>query len=125
MAGLPEIVQRGFKGREGPVGLATVDPSGIPNAIYASCVSLFDSNTLVIADNYLSKTRSNIEAGSKGSVLFITKEGKSYQVKGRVEYHRDGEVFEDMKRWNPPQLPGHAAVALKVEEVYTGAERLV
>ena len=121
---LPEVVQNAFKDREGPVVLATVNESGIPNLIYVTCVGLFNADTLVIADNYFSKTRTNILAGSKGALLFITKEGKAYQVKGRIEYHRDGEIFEDMKKWNPPKLPGHAATALKVEEVYTGAERL-
>jgi len=29
-----------------------------------------------------------------------------------------------MKTWNPPQHPGHAAAALKVEEAYSGAEKL-
>ncbi len=125
MALLPTVVQDAFKEREGPVILATVDPSGIPNLIYATCVSLFSGDTLVIADNYFSKTRANILADSKGALLFITKEGKAYQLKGRLEYHRDGELFEDMKTWNPPEHPGHAAVELKVEEVYTGAERLV
>ncbi len=30
-----------------------------------------------------------------------------------------------MKKWNPKKHPGHAAAALKVEEVYTGAEKLL
>ena len=29
------------------------------------------------------------------------------------------------KKWNPKQQPGHAAAALKVEEVYAGAEKLL
>jgi len=30
-----------------------------------------------------------------------------------------------MKQWNPEKHPGHAAAALKVEEAYSGAERLL
>jgi len=67
----------------------------------------------------------NILAGSKGSLLSITNAGKALQIKGSIEYHKDGEIFEDMKRWNPTGHPGHAAAALKVEEVYTGAEKLL
>jgi hypothetical protein len=37
----------------------------------------------------------------------------------------EGAIFEDMKKWNPEKHPGHAAAALKVEEVYKGAERLI
>jgi predicted pyridoxine 5'-phosphate oxidase superfamily flavin-nucleotide-binding protein len=88
-------------------------------------VSKFSEDTIVVANNYFSKTLENILAGSKGTILFITKEGKSYQMKGTIEYHKEGRIFEDMKKWNPKKHPGHAAAALKVEEVYTGAEKLL
>jgi hypothetical protein len=29
-----------------------------------------------------------------------------------------------MKKWNPDKYPGHAAAALKVEEIYSGSEKL-
>lgn len=78
----------------------------------------------MIADNYFDKTRQNIHAGSLGAVLFITSEKKAYQLKGSIEYHENGPVFEDMKRWNPKQHPGHAATVLLVREAYTGAKKL-
>ncbi len=125
MAVLPEHVSKAWEDREGPVVLTTVDGDGIPNAIYATCVSKFSEDTIVVANNYFAKTLENIRTGSKGSILFITKEGKSYQIKGTIEYHEEGSIFEDMKKWNPEKHPGHAATALKVEEVYSGAEKLV
>ena len=125
MAALPEKVSKAWKDREGPIVLSTVNEDGIPNAIYATCVSIFSEDTVVVANNYFSKTLKNILAGSKGTILFITKEGKSYQIKGSIEYHKEGSIFEDMKKWNPKKHPGHAAAALKVEEVYTGAEKLL
>ncbi len=125
MARLPEEVRKAWNKREGPVVLTTVDEKGLPNAIYATCVSMFDEETLVVADNYFDKTRVNLRAGSKGSLLFITDERKSYQVKGRMEYHTEGDVFQDMKKWNPEKHPGHAAAALTVEEVYSGGKKLL
>jgi len=125
MPALPEVVSQAWENREGPLVLSTVDKEGTPNAIYATCVSKFGDDTIVIANNYFSKTMENILAGSKGSILFITKEGKAYQLKGRIEYHQDGPVFEDMKTWNPQKHPGHAAAALKVEAIYSGAEKLL
>ena len=125
MAALPEEVRKAWEDRKGPIILSTVNTDGIPNAIYASCVSKFNEDTIVVANNYFSKTLENILAGSKGSILFITKEGKSYQIKGSIEYHKEGSIFEDMKKWNPKKHPGHAATALKVEEVYTGAKKLL
>lgn len=125
MTALPDTVIKAWENRDGPVVLTTVDASGIPNAIYATCVSLYNPETLVVADNYFDKTRKNILAGSQASLLFITKAGDSFQVKGSVSYLTSGELYEDMKRWNPARHPGHAAAALSVEAVYCGAERLV
>ena len=124
MTVLPQIVDEAWENREGPIVFTTVDQEGTPNAIYATCVKKFGPSTLVVADNFFNKTQANILSGSKGSLLFITKEGKSYQVKGHIEYHTEGELFDDMKQWNPAKLPGHAAAALQVEQVFSGGERL-
>jgi predicted pyridoxine 5'-phosphate oxidase superfamily flavin-nucleotide-binding protein len=121
---LPERIDQAWEQREGPIVLATVDTAGTPNVIYATCVRRFD-DTWVVADNYFNKTRANILSGSEGALLFITKEGKSYQIKGRIEYHTEGKIFEEMKQWNPTRLPGHAAAALKVEHVFAGGEQIV
>ena len=124
MAVLPEKASKAWDARKGPVIFTTVDKDGEPNTIYVTCVSKFDEETLVIADNYFSKTKNNILAGSRGSLLFITEEGKAFQVKGDIEYHQEGEIFDDMKKWNPTKHPGHAAVVVKVQEVYSGSEKL-
>ncbi len=126
MAKLPEIVGAAWDNRAGAVVLTTVSSDGIANSIYATCVTKYDDETLVVADNYFDKTKQNIQSGSnKGVILFITAENKAYQVKGTLEYCTSGPVYDDMKAWNDPKHPGHAAVALKVEEVYKGAEQLV
>ena len=125
MAILPEDVGTAWEKRKDAIVLTTVDKDGVPNSIYATCVSKYDEETIVVADNYFDKTQKNILAGSKGSVLFNTDEGASFQIKGRIEYLKDGPVFEDMKKWNPTKHPGHAAAALKVEEVYSGAKKLL
>ena len=125
MALLPEKVKMAWDDHEGPVILTTVSGDGIPNSIYATCVSMFSDDTIVVANNYFSKTMENILSGSKGSILFITKERKSYQIKGSIEYHTEGQIYEDMKKWNPEKHPGHGAAALKGEEVYSGSEKLL
>jgi len=122
---LPEIVSKAWDEKEGSVIFSTVDEDGMPNAIYVTCVAKYGEEMLVVADNFFDKTRRNIFSGSKGSMLFITSKGKSYQVKGSIEYHQTGAIFEDMKKWNPAKHPGHAAVAIKIEEVYSGAEKLL
>ncbi len=121
---IPETVKQAWTKREGSVILATVNSDGVPNIIYVACVSLYGDDRLVVADNYFDKTRQNIKSGSKGAALFITDDNKAYQLKGTLEYHESGPIFEDMKKWNPPTLPGHGATALVVSEVFSGAERV-
>jgi predicted pyridoxine 5'-phosphate oxidase superfamily flavin-nucleotide-binding protein len=125
MAALPTTVTQAWESRNGPIVLTTVDAQGVPNAIYATCVRRHGDDGFVVADNFFSKTRDNIMAGSVGSLLFITEEGKAYQIKGSLEYLTEGEIFDEMKRWNNAKLPGHAAVVLTAERVYSGATQLL
>lgn len=125
MAKITDEVKSAWENRDGAVILTTVGEGNIPNSIYATCVAMYGDDRLVVADNYFDKTRKNIKAGSKGSILFINKDGKAFQAKGTVEYHENGPVYEDMKKWNPEKHPGHAAAALVVEEIYSGSEKLV
>ena len=120
MSKITEMIKQIWDEREGPVVLTTVSQEGVPNSIYASSVSLFGDNRLVVADNYFNKTRSNILGGGKGCILFMNKAGKAYQAKGKLEYHKDGALFDDMKSWNSEKHPGVAALALVVEEIYSG-----
>ena len=121
---LPEEVAKAWKEREGPLVLATVDARGLPNAIYASIVSRIADGRIAVADNYFDKTIANIRSGSKASILFITKNRKSYQIKGLVEYRREGPLYEDMLAWADPEHPRRGVAVLNPEEVYKGNERL-
>jgi len=125
MSVLPKDVSKAWDDRDGAIVLTTVDGSGQPNSIYATCVKKFSEDKLVVADNYFNKTRANILAGSKGSILFITKEGKAFQIKGSIDYAEQGEIYDDMKQWLDPKFPGNAAAVLNAEEVYSGAEKLL
>lgn len=121
----PSIVQAAWGQHEGPAVLATCGADGYPNAVYVSGVRPWGDDALVIADNYLHKTRANLFAGSKGALVFITPGRKSYQLKGCFTYHTEGPAFDAMKQWNPARHPGHAAVVLKIERIYCGGEQLL
>lgn len=125
MANLPRVASLAWDNHDGPAVLATADPQGNPNVVYVSSVSKYREDMFLIANNYLNKTQANILTGSRGALLYITKEGKAYQVKGILEYYSDGPLFDDMKKWNAPDLPGHGVVALRVEQVFFGAERIL
>ncbi|HEY0944683.1 MAG TPA: pyridoxamine 5'-phosphate oxidase family protein [Opitutaceae bacterium] len=124
MKKLPDIIGEAWARRDGPFVLATTSRSGTPNAIYVNSVHVYDDRTIVVADNYFDKTRTNILAGSRGALLFLTKQRLAYQLKGQITYHTSGPVFAAMKQHNRADLPGVAAAALHVEEAYCGAERL-
>jgi predicted pyridoxine 5'-phosphate oxidase superfamily flavin-nucleotide-binding protein len=125
MSALPEKVKKAWEQKNGAVTFTTVNKQGVPNSVYVTCINKFGDDTILIADNYFDKTRRNIFAGSKASVLFITNDGKSFQIKGSIEYHKEGAMFDDMKKWNPKEHPGHAVVAIKLEEIYSGAEKIL
>jgi predicted pyridoxine 5'-phosphate oxidase superfamily flavin-nucleotide-binding protein len=125
MPQLPDAVKAAWEKRNGPAIFTTVSDGSMPNSIYVTCVALYDDSTVLIADNYFDKTRRNILAGSQGSLLFMTDDQKTYQIKGTISRHTSGPMFDHMKSWNPQKHPGHAAAALAVEEVYSGAEKLL
>jgi hypothetical protein len=43
----------------------------------------------------------------------------------KIEYHTSGPIFDAMKGWNPTKHPGVAAAALRVEQAYSGAEKIL
>ncbi len=125
MKKLPEIASKAWDNRQDAVIFSTVSADGLPNSIYATSVTKHNENSIVVANNFFKKTMENIRSGSTGSILFITKDNKSYQIKGKIEYFTEGEIFEEMKKWNPARLPGHGVAVIAIEELYAGAERLL
>ena len=119
-----ESLAKVWKKREVIAVLSTVNRDGVPNSIYVGAVGRYDNNTYFIANNYFCKTLQNIENGSKASLLFMTYERKSYQIKGTIELQDSGPVFDAMKKINLAQHPGHSVAVLYVEEVFSGAEQL-
>ncbi|MBU0595228.1 pyridoxamine 5'-phosphate oxidase family protein [Candidatus Bipolaricaulota bacterium] len=119
-----DVLDEFWRKRSGPVVLATVSASGLPNAAYCEAVNVFREDKIVIADNGFECTRRNILAGSKGCILFSTEDGRSYQVKGPMEYQTEGPIYDDMMRWLYPRFAGKAAIALTIEEIDRGSEKL-
>jgi predicted pyridoxine 5'-phosphate oxidase superfamily flavin-nucleotide-binding protein len=119
------LVAQAWENRDGPAVLVTVDAATTPNAIYVGEIRYVPGEGFIVADNYFHKTRVNITSGTKGAILFLTKERKSFQVKGPLTYHTQGPIFEAMQSWHDPKYPGVAATLLRAEEAYSGAEKLL
>ncbi len=125
MPSLPKAAHDAWLNRERRMVFTTTDGDNVPNAIWILCAELVEDDKLVIADNAMSKTLANVRRGGKASLLYLAPEREAYQIKGTVEHHADGPVYDDMKSWLNPNYPGRSAVLLHIEEVYYGAERLV
>ncbi|WP_372752924.1 pyridoxamine 5'-phosphate oxidase family protein [Labilibaculum sp.] len=123
---LPKAVKLAWENKKAEAIFTTVSEDSIANSIYVTCTSLYDGNKIIVANNFFDKTMTNILAGSKGSILFITKDDKpkAYQIKGSIEYITKGNAFDNMKEWNPKHLPGHGAAVITIEEIYSGAEKI-
>ena len=125
MKKLPKEVINAWKNRKEPIVFTTYNKDKMPNSIYVKWARMCDDNKIILADNFFHKTQKNILSGSRGSILFITGEKKSYQIKGRTKYQKAGLIFDDMKKWNPERLPGKAAAIVEVEEAYSGAKKIL
>ncbi len=125
MPALPETVRQAWDQRKGPAVFATVSDDGNPNVIYVGAIEKIADDKIGIVDNYFDKTRANIEAGSRGAFLWMTDQGKAFQAKGRIEYATEGSDYDAMLEWANDKHPRKALAILHVEEVYSGAEKLL
>lgn len=123
MAQLPDAVQKAIT-QQDIFPVATSSRNGIPNVVYIAYLKIINSDTILIADNYLTKTRDNIESNGKISFAVRDEEKGSYQIKGTAERLTQGDMFDEVQKWVPDDLPRVAAVIMRVEEIYNGAERL-
>ncbi len=125
MIKIPDVIKEAWGGKVAPVVLTTISKKGIPNSIYVTCVELFENNKVLVANNKFKKTYDNILNSNKANILFITDQKKAYQLKGKISYETEGKAFDDMKKWNLPEMPGYGVAILEVEEIYSGAEKII
>ncbi|MCS7140317.1 MAG: pyridoxamine 5'-phosphate oxidase family protein [Candidatus Nezhaarchaeota archaeon] len=103
--------------------LATASKDGKPNAVPIIFAWPLGDDKILVADNFFNKTRINMEENPRASLTFWdpeTREG--YQVKGIIEIHTSGPIFEEAAlrvRAIKSTLKTKAGVVLRVEEVYT------
>ena len=111
-----------------PACVATASADGIPNIVYVTFIKAVDGDSLVVADNKFDKTRSNLDANPRMSVVVLDPEAKkAYQMKCRAECVTQGDRYDRVVDWvreKRPEMTPKAAFYLSVDEVYCGAERL-
>ena len=124
MKDIPKEFDIAWDEREPNAVLTTIDANGIPNSVWVLCLHRLNKRKIQIANNSLNKTLANIKTNPYGALLFLASDRRAYQVKGNLEYHTDGEIFQNIREWLDPKYPGHGVAALTIEEIYFGAEKV-
>jgi predicted pyridoxine 5'-phosphate oxidase superfamily flavin-nucleotide-binding protein len=104
------------------VPIATASKSGVPNVVFVGLLKIIDDETLMIADNFFNKTAANLMDNPKISILCYSSDTKkSFQIKGNVTLCKEGENFNQMKKWVHgvnEKLPAKGCVMVKITEIY-------
>ncbi len=104
------------------VFLATASSEGIPNVVPIGFARPIDNRSILIADNYMNKTRKNIEENP--NVAIVTKDAQKnpYQFKGTAEIFDSGKIFDEVVEWAQnvmTKLNPKAAIVVKLTEIYS------
>ena len=108
--------------KDNVVFFATSTADGVPNVVPIGFARPIDNKTIMIVDNYLNKTRKNLENNPKASLVLRDASKAPYQFKGSVEIVESGKYFDQAVGWATSvmsQLAPKAAVLLKVGEIYS------
>jgi len=104
------------------VFLATSSEDGIPNVVPIGFARPINENTILIADNYMNKTRANLEKNPRISLVTKDAQKNPFQFKGKVEIFESGKYFDTVTEWGEnamTKLTPKAAIVMKVEEIYS------
>ena len=91
-----------------------------PNVIYVSCVKIISKDTLLITDNYMSKTKKNLFKNKNIALVVCNSKGNcGYQLKGKANYLIRGKWLTFVKNMREnKEMPTKAAILIKVKEIY-------
>ncbi|MBC7101134.1 pyridoxamine 5'-phosphate oxidase family protein [Methanothermobacter tenebrarum] len=117
-----EMLNNEFCNKEKPlIWIATVN-DGNPHLAPVCFVKVIDSDKLLIAVNFASKTMKNIQKGSKvaiGSAKYYD----GYMIKGTGKIIKEGSHFEEVKNMVKERfgekIKPQAALLVEIEEIYS------
>ena len=108
----------------GAVALGTSTLDGTPNVVPVGAKKIIDDETILISDQFLNKTLSNMKSNPRVSVTYW--EGhEGYQLKGTITIETSGTRYEETAQWIEElgakagfPLKSKGVVILKIEEIY-------
>ena len=102
--------------------VATAGRDAKPNVVPIRFTKVISDNEILLMDNYMNKTRANIEANPEVAVAVWNPElRKGFQFKGQARIETNGAIFEEGVKWvkiRRPQTESKAAIIITVEEIY-------
>ena len=108
----------------GAVALGTSTLDGTPNVVPVGAKKIINDETILISDQFLNKTLSNMKSNPRVSVTYW--EGREgYQLKGTITIETSGTRYEETAQWIEElgakagfPLKSKGVVILKIEEIY-------
>lgn len=92
---LSPAVMKALSGARTPKFLATRDAQGIPNVVPVLSLEAADERTIIFGEIMIWKTRRNLQADARVSILVLLPDLRGWTVRGRfVEFQRSGAHFD-------------------------------
>ena len=99
---------------------ATSSKNGKPNICNIGGKFIRDDGKIVLIDNFMKKTISNLKDNSEVAIL-IRKEKESYQIKGNAIYLTEGKEYDEAYKWmkaKGDKYPAKGAIIITIHSVY-------
>ena len=125
MVKVPKEAQEIFT-KQRVISLGTVDENGVPNTSYVAFWWFEDDETVVLVDNFMKKTRANLETSGWAALSAYNMDiHRAYQLKGKAVIETEGPrvqrgkmMADQFEKERGMKMPAKAAIAVKVEEIY-------
>lgn len=102
--------------------VATASKNGLPNVVPIHFVKLYEEDTILLVDNFMNKTASNLSENPWIAIsVWDNNQKQAFQIKGEASIITSGKVFDDAVSWvqkTMPQLQPKSAILLKVTNVF-------
>ncbi len=119
MVKLTEEIKESMKGVK-TIFMATCSRAGVPNVIPMATFKLLDDETMLLGDNFMQKTLTNMKENPRIAIAYWGEKG-GFQIKGTVTLHTDDQVFKDTVAWVKsmrPTMNPKTGIVLKITDVY-------
>jgi len=100
--------------------LATASKDGIPNVVPVGAFKFLDDETLLISDQYFSKTLNNLKDNPKMALTWWGEKG-GFQIKADITIHTGDDIFRQNVKWVKEirdTLEPKSAIVGKITAVY-------